>query len=85
MAQVEAVKTEDDFRALNSSLRGRVAAAAAWAPNPDNFPLYLDLPVRNGQLDPEVMNKFAANQPPTGSHYGLPNQSARIVQCHHKR
>jgi S-formylglutathione hydrolase FrmB len=63
MAQVEAVKTVDDFRALNSSLRGRVAAAAAWAPNPNNPPLYLDLPVRDGQLVPEVMNKFVANQP----------------------
>jgi len=63
MAQVEAVKTLDDFRALNTSLRGRVAAAAAWAPNPNNPPLYLDLPVHDGQLSPDVINKFVANQP----------------------
>jgi S-formylglutathione hydrolase len=63
IAAMEAVKTVEDFRALNGSLRGRFAAAAAWAPDPTKPPLYLDLPVRDGQLVPQIMNKFVANQP----------------------
>ena len=37
--------------------------AAAWSPNPKNPPLYLDLPYKNGQLQQDVIAKWAANAP----------------------
>jgi pimeloyl-ACP methyl ester carboxylesterase len=39
------------------------ATAAAWAPDPKNPPLYFDLPTKDGDPQPEVMAKFAANAP----------------------
>ncbi|WP_236656813.1 alpha/beta hydrolase [Acidisarcina polymorpha] len=41
----------------------QLATAAAWAPDPKNPPLYLDLPTKNGVPVPEVQAKFAANSP----------------------
>jgi S-formylglutathione hydrolase FrmB len=39
------------------------ATAAAWAPNPKNPPLYLDLPTKDGLPVPEIQAKYAANAP----------------------
>jgi pimeloyl-ACP methyl ester carboxylesterase len=41
----------------------QLATAAAWAPNPKNPPLYLDLPTKDGDPVLEVQAKFAANAP----------------------
>jgi enterochelin esterase-like enzyme len=41
----------------------QLATAAAWAPDPKNPPLYLDLPTKDGVPVPEVQAKFAANSP----------------------
>ncbi len=37
--------------------------AAAWAPNPDNPPYFLDLPFKNGKVDPAIAAKWLANAP----------------------
>ena len=58
----EAVKTLQDARG-NRGAQRTLAVSAAWAPNPANPPLYLDLPTRNGEVVPEVAVKFAANSP----------------------
>ena len=47
----------------NRGAQGSLARAAAWAPNPDNPPLYLDLPTKNGEVVAEVAVKYAANSP----------------------
>jgi S-formylglutathione hydrolase FrmB len=47
----------------NRGAQGTLARAAAWAPNPANPPLYLDLPTRNGEVQPSVAVKWAANSP----------------------
>jgi S-formylglutathione hydrolase FrmB len=47
----------------NRGAQGTLARAAAWAPNPSNPPLYLDLPTKNGEVVPEVAVKWAANSP----------------------
>jgi len=39
------------------------AQAAAWAPNPDNPPLYFDWPFVNGEPQPLVQGKWIANSP----------------------
>ncbi len=40
-----------------------LAEAAAWSPNPNNPPLYYDLPVKDGKPQPDVIAKWAANAP----------------------
>ena len=58
----EAIKTPEEARG-NRGAQGDLARAAAWAPNPTNPPLYLDLPRKNGEVVPAVAVKWAANSP----------------------
>ncbi|MDX2033808.1 MAG: alpha/beta fold hydrolase [Blastocatellia bacterium] len=60
---VEAAKTPEDFAKMPFGARAQLAAAAAWSPNPKNPPLYLDLARKAGELQPEVLAKWAANAP----------------------
>lgn len=60
---LEAVKTPEDSARLSFPARAQLAAAAAWSPNPKNPPLYLDLPRKGGEPQPDVLAKFAANAP----------------------
>jgi S-formylglutathione hydrolase FrmB len=60
---LEAVKTPADSAQLPFIARAQLAAAAAWSPNPKNPPLYLDLSVKGGVVQPEVLAKWAANAP----------------------
>ncbi|MBB5714380.1 alpha/beta hydrolase [Sphingomonas aerophila] len=43
--------------------RATLASAAAWSPNPARAPLYLDLPVKDGAVQPDVLARWAANAP----------------------
>jgi S-formylglutathione hydrolase FrmB len=58
----ESIKSIDEARG-NRGAQGSLARAAAWAPNPENPPFYLDLPTKAGQVVPEVAVKYAANSP----------------------
>ena len=58
----ELVKTVEEARG-NRGAQGTLARAAAWSPNPKNPPFYLDLPTKNGEVQPQVAVKFAANSP----------------------
>lgn len=60
---LEAVKTPADSASLPFFPRAQLASAAAWSPNPDNPPLYLDLPTKDGEPQPEVLARWAANAP----------------------
>ncbi len=60
---LEAVKTPDDSAKLPFFARAQLATAAAWSPDPKNPPLYLDLPTKNGESQPDVLAKWAANAP----------------------
>ena len=62
-ARLAAVKTPAESATLPFGLRAGLAAAAAWAPNPQNPPLYLDLPTKDGEVRPDVIARFAANAP----------------------
>jgi enterochelin esterase-like enzyme len=61
--QLAAVKTPEDSAKLPFFARAMLASAAAFAPDPKNPPLYLDLPVKDGQPQPDVQAKFTANSP----------------------
>lgn len=60
---LEAVKTPEDSAKLPFFPRAMLATAAAWSPDPKNPPLYLDLPTKDGQPQPDVLAKWTANAP----------------------
>jgi S-formylglutathione hydrolase FrmB len=60
---LEAVKKPEDSANLSFFARATLATAAAWSPDPKNPPLYLDLPTKDGQPQPEVLAKWTANSP----------------------
>jgi enterochelin esterase-like enzyme len=58
-----AVSTPAESARLPFGLRAQLASAAAWSPNPTNPPLYLDLPTKDGEVQPDVLARWAANAP----------------------
>jgi len=60
---LEAVKTPEDSAKLGFFQRAQLASAAAWSPNPKNPPLYLDLPMKDGAIQADVLAKWTANAP----------------------
>jgi S-formylglutathione hydrolase FrmB len=60
---LEAVKKPEDSARLPFFPRAQLASAAAWSPDPKNPPLYLDLPLKDGVAQPEILAKWAANAP----------------------
>jgi enterochelin esterase-like enzyme len=56
-----AVKSPADTEKLPFGLRAQLAVGSAWSPNPQNPPLYLDLPI--GANEKSVLAKWAANAP----------------------
>jgi S-formylglutathione hydrolase FrmB len=60
---LEAVKTPADSAGLPFFARAQLASAAAWSPDPKNPPLFLQLPTRGGEPQPDVLAKWAANAP----------------------
>jgi enterochelin esterase-like enzyme len=62
MKQVEAVTEIDQLDKAGFFVIATLASAAAWAPNPNKPPFYLDLPYENGEDLPEIAAKFSANR-----------------------
>jgi S-formylglutathione hydrolase FrmB len=60
---LEDVKSPADAAMLPFFARAQLAAAAAWSPNPKKPPLFLDLPTQGGEVQPDVLAKWAANAP----------------------
>jgi len=60
---VAGMKSPADAATFNFFWRAQLATAAAWSPDPKNPPLYLDLPIKNGVLQPDVLAKWTANSP----------------------
>jgi S-formylglutathione hydrolase len=67
MAPAEGVKTREQAEAAAQAPGAgpsvSLAFAAAWSPNPAKPPLYLDLPMQDGKVRPDVVAKWAANAP----------------------
>ncbi len=69
----DAIKTLDQFPDLDHienqtqidtsdfGIKAAFATAAAWSPNPNQPPFYLDMPKENGELQPLVVAKRMAN------------------------
>jgi enterochelin esterase-like enzyme len=62
--KVAAAKSPADLAAQSPGFAAaQYATAAAWASNPKNPPLYLDLPTKDGLPLPEIEAKYGANAP----------------------
>jgi len=61
--KLESVQTAEDSAKLSFFERAQLATAAAWSPDPKNPPLYLDLPMKDGVSQPDVLARWAANAP----------------------
>jgi len=57
------MRSPADSAGLSFFERAQLATAAAWSPNPKNPPLYLDMPVKNGAVQADVLAKWTANAP----------------------
>jgi enterochelin esterase-like enzyme len=64
LTDAEAIRTREQAeQASGPGASVALAAAAAWSPNPNNPPLFLDLPVKDGKVRPDVVAKWTANAP----------------------
>ncbi len=61
MTQVEAIRTKEDALKLSFNQKSPLARAAAWSSNPNNPPLFIDLPVKDGKQRPVIAAKWMAN------------------------
>jgi enterochelin esterase-like enzyme len=65
--EAEAIKTreqaEEAAKARGFGVSTTLAEAAAWSPNPNNPPLFFDLPVKDGKVRPDIVAKWVANAP----------------------
>lgn len=61
--RLEAAAADGQSEGLDFFTRATLASAAAWSPNPNAPPLYLDLPTKNGEPQPSVLARWAANAP----------------------
>lgn len=72
MAQAAEVDTDEELAATNRGVRTIMASAAAWSPNPQNPPMYYDLPIENGELNEDVLAMWIANAPLVTVHQHIP-------------
>jgi enterochelin esterase-like enzyme len=56
-------RTPADLADLPFFARAQLATAAAWSPNPQAPPYFLDLPTKDGTPQADVLAKWAANAP----------------------
>jgi S-formylglutathione hydrolase len=59
----EAVTSSDQIHTAPFFAKATLAEAAAFSPNPNNPPLYVDLPFKDGKLQPSIAAKWVANAP----------------------
>jgi len=70
--KASAIYTDKDVLNADFFTKAILASAAAWSPNPTRPPLYLDLPIVDGELRPEVIARWAANAPLVMMHQYIP-------------
>lgn len=62
MQKLENMTTDEELANSNFFEIAVLASAAAWSPNPNKPPFYLDLPFAEGEMRPEILAKIAANK-----------------------
>src|SRR5579864_910805 len=71
--KAEAVESAAEVAKADFGTKAMVASAAAWSANPKKPPLFFDLPVKDGQLQPIIAAKWEANAPLAMLDQYLPN------------
>jgi S-formylglutathione hydrolase len=61
--QAETLHSPEEVNRADFGMKVVFASAAAWSPNPNNPPLYVDLPTKDGQLQQDVLARWTANAP----------------------
>jgi pimeloyl-ACP methyl ester carboxylesterase len=61
LAQLEAIKTKEEAAEVPFGQKSPLARAAAWSADPQNPPLFFDLPVKDGKPQPVIAAKWMAN------------------------
>jgi S-formylglutathione hydrolase len=62
-AKMESIKTQQDLEKADFGTKAAFASAAAWSPSISQEEFHLELPLKDGQPQPLVMAKWAANAP----------------------
>jgi S-formylglutathione hydrolase FrmB len=73
MQQLEAITRLEQLEEASFGVKAMFASAAAWSPNPERPPFFLDLPVEDGQPRPDVLARWTANAPLAMVHQYIPN------------
>lgn len=60
--EIQAVDEISDLEGTRFRVLTHLASSAAWAPNPDNPPFYLDLPFDSSGVRYDIASKLAANR-----------------------
>ena len=71
-ARAEAVTSVEEVQSADFGLKAVFATAAAWSANPNKPPLYVDLPTENGEVQEDVIARWAANAPLATVHQHIP-------------
>lgn len=72
MEQIEAIESVEEVQAAGFLTKAMFASAAAWSPNPNNPPLFVDLPTEEGEVRPDVVARWVANAPLATMHQYVP-------------
>jgi enterochelin esterase-like enzyme len=59
----ESIRSFEELDKAGFGVKAQMASAAAWSPNPKNPPFFIDLPTKDGEFQPLVAAKWAANAP----------------------
>lgn len=62
-SRAEEIQSVAEIAKADFGTKAALASAASWSPNPKNPPFYADLAVKNGQPQPAVQARWAANAP----------------------
>jgi S-formylglutathione hydrolase FrmB len=61
--KAEAIQSPAEVEKADFATKAALASAAAWSPNPKSPPFFFDLPSKNGDFQPAVAARWAANAP----------------------
>ena len=62
-APLEKLTTREEVEKITMFGRTTLAASAAWAPNAQRPPFFMDLPTRDGEKQADVIARYTANAP----------------------
>jgi S-formylglutathione hydrolase FrmB len=75
-ARLASVQSMEDVAAADFGTKAAFASAAAWSPDPHNPPFYVDFPVKDGEVQPDVVARQVANSIFASIHQYIPELRA---------